>query len=61
MGFLRTFHWLFGWVYIGSKEQAEIDRQKHLKYLMCKQIKESNIKLNKVPYYKPKSKSKRKK
>lgn len=48
MGFLRTFHWLFGWDYIGKKEQECIDRQKHLKFMMCKQITDGGVKLK--PY-----------
>lgn len=64
MGFWRAIYYYMDWVYIGSKEQEVIDRQKHLKYLMCKQIKESNIKLNKVIKAPPnwnKNKRKRKK
>lgn len=54
MGFFRTLYYYMDWVYIGEIEQTQIDRQKHLKYLMGLQIKNSNIKLNrviKVPYY----------
>jgi len=46
MGILRTVYYYLNWVYIGKKEQKQIDRQRHLKYLTCKQILESNIKLN---------------
>ncbi len=59
MGFLRTLYNFIGIEYIGSKELFEIDRQKHLKYLMCKQIKDSNIKLFKIVKYTRKRKNKK--
>lgn len=64
MGFWRAIYYYMDWVYIGEKEQKQVERQRHLKYLMCQQIEKSDIKLNKiikVPYYKPKSKKKIKK
>jgi hypothetical protein len=51
MGLWRTLYYFIGVEYIGTKEQKEqkeIDRQKHLKFVMCKQIKESNLKLKRV-------------
>ena len=44
MGFWRTIYYYCDWVYIGEKEQNQVERQRHLKYLMCKQI-ETGIKL----------------
>lgn len=48
MGFWRTLYYFIGVEYIGTKEQKEIDRQKHLKFVMCKQIKDSKLKLKRV-------------
>jgi len=48
MGFWRTLYYFIGVEYIGTKEQKEIDRQKHLKFVMCNQIKESKLKLKRV-------------
>ena len=59
MAFWRTLYYFIGIEYIGSREQAQIDRQKHLKHLMCKQIRDSDIKLFQV--VKSKSRKKRKK
>jgi hypothetical protein len=47
MGFWRTLYYFIGVEYIGKKEQALIDRQKHLKYVACKQIEAGGIKLKK--------------
>ena len=44
-GFWRSVYWLMGYEYIGKKEIEQINRQKHLKYLNCQQIKASNFKL----------------
>lgn len=46
---LRTIYYICNWEYVGRKEQAEIDRQKHLKYLMCGQLKKSKLRLKPVP------------
>ena len=43
MGFWRTLYYLIGSDYIGAVEQQKIDRQKHLKYMTCKQITDGNI------------------
>lgn len=48
MGIYRYIYYQLGWEYIGQKEQKDIDRQKHLKFLMTEQIKKSNIKLKKT-------------
>lgn len=45
MGLLRFFYSVMGYEYIGTKEIEQINRQKHLKYLNCQQIKASNFKL----------------
>ena len=45
---LRTLYYICGFEYVGRREQAQIDRQKHLKYLMCQQITKSKIKLKPV-------------
>ena len=45
MGFLRTLYYLLDIEYIGELEQKQIEKQRRLKYLMCEQIKKSNIKL----------------
>jgi len=45
MGFWRTLYNIIGLDYIGSKEQEIIDRQKHLKYMVCKQVKDGGLKL----------------
>ena len=56
--FWRTVYYILDWPYYGRKEQAQIDRQKHLKYMACEQIKRSRIELKKVkgliivPYWK---------
>ena len=47
MGFWRTLYYFMGVEYIGEKEQAIMDRQKHLKYLVCKQLEIGGIKLKK--------------
>jgi hypothetical protein len=46
--FWRTLYGILGYEYIGKKEQNEIERQSHLKQMSCNQIKNSNIKLNKI-------------
>lgn len=64
MGFWRAIYYYMDWVYIGSKEQAVIDRQKHLKYMNCQQIKAGGVKLRtviKAPPNWKKNKRKRKK
>ena len=48
MGFWRTLYYFIGVEYIGTKEQKQIDRQKHLKFVMCEQIKNSKLKLKRV-------------
>lgn len=45
----RTIYYLCGFEYIGKREQATIDRQKHLKYLVCEQLKKSKLRLKPVP------------
>jgi hypothetical protein len=42
-GFWRAIYYLIGSDYIGTVEQKKIDRQKHLKYMTCKQIDSGNI------------------
>ena len=51
MGFTRVLYNFLGLDYIGRYEQAIIDRQTHLKHLMCRQVEDSHIsrKLNKPP------------
>ena len=44
-GFWRTIYYYCDWVYIGEKEQKQVERQRHLKYLMCNQIEAGGIKL----------------
>ena len=44
MGFYRFIYNILGIEYIGTKEQKEIDRQKHLKYIVCEQIKKTDKK-----------------
>ena len=58
MGIWRIIYNLLGYEYLGEKEQLEIERQRHLKYLMCKQILESNIKLRCINKKKKKKKNK---
>lgn len=41
--FWRTIYWMMNWDYLGSKEREEIKTQTRLKYLQCKQIKNSNL------------------
>ena len=48
MGFWRAIYYYMDWVYIGKKEQECIDRQKHLKFMMCKQITDGGIKLKPI-------------
>jgi len=50
-GFWRSIYWLFGLEYIGKKEQECIDRQKHLKFMTCKQITDGGVKLKQLIYY----------
>ena len=45
----RTLYQYLGWEYVGRKEQAEIDRQKRLKYLSCEQVKKSKVRLKPIP------------
>lgn len=45
----RTIYYICGWEYIGRREQAQIDKQKHLKYLVCEQLKKSKLRLKPVP------------
>ena len=45
---LRNLYYYCGWEYIGRKEQSLINRQKHLKYLTCEQVKKSKIKLKPI-------------
>jgi len=47
MGFWRTLYYFIGVEYIGTKEQKEIDRQKHLKFVIYEKIKNSKLKLKK--------------
>jgi len=47
-GFWRTIYYYMDWIYIGKKEQECIDRQKHLKFMMCKQITDGGIKLKSI-------------
>lgn len=49
MGFKRLLYNLLGMDYVGSYEQNIISRQTHLKHMLCRQIEESNLKLNKLP------------
>ncbi len=45
MGFWRTLYYLLDIEYIGEQEQKEIEKQRRQKYLLCEQIKKSDIKL----------------
>jgi len=45
MGFWRSLYYLLDIEYIGEAEQKQIEKQKRQKYLMCEQIKKSNMKL----------------
>jgi predicted DNA-binding helix-hairpin-helix protein len=45
MGFWRTLYYYLDIEYIGETEQKQIEKQRRQKYLMCEQIKKSNIKL----------------
>jgi hypothetical protein len=45
MGFWRTIYYYLDWEYIGKKEQEDVERQKHLKYMTCEQIKKGGVKL----------------
>ena len=45
MGFWRNIYYLFDIEYIGEQEQKQIEKQRRQKYLLCEQIKKSNIKL----------------
>jgi len=51
MGFTRVLYNFLGLDYVGRYEQAIIERQTHLKHLMCRQIRDSYVsrKLNKTP------------
>ena len=44
----RFLYNLFGIDYIGTREQNMIDQMKHQKYLVCTQIRHSNIKLKPI-------------
>lgn len=46
--FWRTIYYYMDWIYIGEKEQKCVDRQKHLKYMMCKQIEAGCIRLKPI-------------
>lgn len=48
MGVKRFLYNLFGIEYIGTSEQIMIDKMKHQKYLVCTQIRHSNIKLKSI-------------
>lgn len=61
MGVWRLIYNILGYEYYGRKEQAEIDKQKHLKYLMCQELLTPCIKTNIAPCSKGKKKRKRKK
>ena len=45
MGIWRTLYNIIGLDYIGSKEQEITDRQKHLKFMVCKQVESGGLKL----------------
>jgi len=45
MGFWRTLYYLLDFDYIGEQEQKQIEKQRRQKYLVCEQIKKSDIKL----------------
>jgi len=45
MGFWRTLYYLLDIEYIGEQEQKDIEKQRRQKYLVCEQIKKSDIKL----------------
>jgi len=45
MGFWRTLYYLLDIEYIGEQEQKQIEKQRRQKYLVCEQIKKSDIKL----------------
>lgn len=48
MGFWRTIYYYLDWIYIGEKEQECVERQKRLKFLMCKQITDGGVKLKPI-------------
>jgi len=49
----RFLYNLFGIEYIGTREQNMIDKMKHQKYLVCTQIRHSNIKLKPIKEVEP--------
>ena len=45
MGFWRSIYDIIGIEYIGEKERKQIERQTHLKYMLCRQIKDGGLRL----------------
>ena len=56
---IKTIYWILGYA-DELLEQAD-ERQKHLKHLCCKQIRESRLKMKKVGHTVIKNRRKRKK
>ena len=48
MGVKRFLYNLLGIEYIGTREHIQIDQMRHQKYLVCTQIRHSNLKLKSI-------------
>ena len=59
MGFTRFLYNLFGIDYVGTREKIQIDQARHQKYLVCTQIRHSNLKLKSIKEKDPTPKPKR--